>query len=504
MACFQCKMCGGTLQVQPGDKVAVCSYCGNPQTLPRLTSDNITALYERAGHFRRNNEFDKAADIYEQILQQDTTDAEAYWSLVLCSYGVEYVEDARTHQRKITINRVQYTSVFDDENYAAALRYADVVQRDIYQKEAETINNIQKHYLQISAQEAPFDVFICYKESDDTGKRTPDSVLAQDLYYELTELGYKVFFARITLEDKLGTAYEPYIFAALNSAKVMVVLGTKPEYFNAVWVRNEWSRFLALIKNGAKKMLVPAYRDMDPYDLPPEFSHLQAQNMSKLGFMQDLVRGIRKIVGGAVSEVDHIPAAPAANSAVAPLLKRIELFLSDGMYREADEYCEKVLDMDPENGQVYVSKLLAQLRISSVEDLQYQKEPFDSHSAYRNALRFADAQTAEKLIHYNKLVQDRAQRAAEEARRKQQEENFRRQQEQLRWQQEQQYRQQNMQWQSRQDEIRRQITSLEDERNSKIGKCVLWFIFFWPVGVGYLFKILGLSSRISSLRSQLR
>ena len=111
-------------------------------------------------------------------------------------------------------------------------------------------------------------------------------MLANDLYHQLTQEGFKVFFARITLEDKLGTAYEPYIFAALNSAKVMVVLGTKPEYFNAVWVKNEWSRYLALVKNsGGKKMLIPAYKDMDPYDLPEEFSHLQAQDMGKLGFI---------------------------------------------------------------------------------------------------------------------------------------------------------------------------------------------------------------------------
>ena len=80
----------------------------------------------------------------------------------------------------------------------------------------------------------------------------------------MTKEGFKVFFSRITLEDKLGTAYEPYIFAALNSAKVMVVLGTKPEHFNAVWVKNEWNRYLALIKAGAEKTLIPAYQDMDP------------------------------------------------------------------------------------------------------------------------------------------------------------------------------------------------------------------------------------------------
>ena len=295
MAIFKCKMCGGTIEFNPGDTVGICDSCGTKQTLPRLDDDKKANLYDRANHFRRNNDYDKAMGIYEQILNEDSTDAEAYWSLVLCRYGIEYVEDPATHKRVPTVNRAQFTSIFDDDNYKSALKYADLGQKAIYEEEANTINEIQKGILAISQKEEAFDVFICYKETDNNGRRTQDSVLANDLYHQLTQEGFKVFFSRITLEDKLGTAYEPYIFAALNSAKVMVVIGTKPEYFNAVWVKNEWSRYLALIRNGAKKMLIPAYRDMDPYDLPEEFAHLQAQDMSKLGFMQDLIRGIRKI-----------------------------------------------------------------------------------------------------------------------------------------------------------------------------------------------------------------
>ena len=70
-----------------------------------------------------------------------------------------------------------------------------------------------------------------------------ESVLANEMYYLLQKEGYKVFFSRITLQDKIGSAYEPYIFSALRSAKVMVVLGTSKENFEATWVRNEWSRF---------------------------------------------------------------------------------------------------------------------------------------------------------------------------------------------------------------------------------------------------------------------
>lgn len=409
MAQFKCKMCGGTLEINGNETVGTCEYCGTQQTLPKLDDDRKANLYDRANHFRRSNEFDKAMGMYERILNEDTTDAEAYWSLVLCRYGIEYVEDPATHKRIPTVNRAQYTSIFDDDNYKLALQYADGYQRHIYEEEAKAINEIQKGILAISQKEEPFDVFICYKETDRNGRRTPDSVLANDLYHQLTQEGFKVFFSRITLEDKLGAAYEPYIFAALNSAKVMVVVGTKPEYFNAVWVKNEWSRYLSLIRGGAKKVLIPAYRDMDPYDLPEEFSHLQAQDMGKLGFMQDLIRGIKKLAKAeepkATVVKETIIAGAATNSA--PLLKRAFMFLEDGDWESADEYCEKVLDIDPENALAYLGKLMAELNVCKQEELRDQEEPFDEYNNYLKAIRFADAALKEELKGYISYINDR-------------------------------------------------------------------------------------------------
>ena len=349
MAVFKCKMCGGTLEVKENQTVAVCEYCGTQQTLPKLNDDKIANLYDRANHFRRNNEFDKAIGIYEQILNEDGTDSETYWSLVLCRYGIEYVEDPVSRKRVPTINRTQLTSIFDDDNYKSALKYADDEQKKIYEEEAKAINEIQKNILAISQEEDPFDVFICYKETDSNGKRTIDSVLANDLYHQLTQEGFKVFFARITLEDKLGSAYEPYIFAALNSAKVMVVIGTKPEYFNAVWVKNEWSRYLGLIKNGANKVLIPSYRDMDPYDLPDEFSHLQAQDMSKLGFMQGLIRGIKKITDTEIEKVVIKQNVVSNAINVTATIDRAFLLIEDGDVKKADECLEEAIVADPKN-----------------------------------------------------------------------------------------------------------------------------------------------------------
>lgn len=413
MSIFKCKMCGGTIEFEQGATVGVCDSCGTKQTLPRLDDDRKANLYDRANHFRRNNDFDKAAGIYEQILNEDNTDAEAYWSLVLCHYGIEYVEDPQSRKRIPTVNRAQFTSIFDDDNYKSALHYADGYQKELYEDEAKAINEIQKGILAISQKEEPFDVFICYKETDNSGRRTQDSVLANDLYHQLTQEGFKVFFSRITLEDKLGTAYEPYIFAALNSAKVMVVLGTKPEYFNAVWVKNEWSRYLSLVKNSnGKKMLIPAYKDMDPYDLPEEFSHLQAQDMSKLGFMQDLIRGIKKIVSAGASKAEvKETVAVGGNVNVEPLLERAFMFLEDGDWGEANEYCEKVLDQDPKNARAYLGKLMAECRACRMEDLQNCRQPFDGSGNYNKILRFADPKLIETLKGYIAHINERNENA---------------------------------------------------------------------------------------------
>lgn len=410
MAVFKCKMCGGTIEFNQGDTVGVCDSCGTKQSLPVGLDDEKRAnLYDRANHFRRNNEYDKAMSIYEQILNEDSKDAEAYWSIILCRYGIEYVEDPTTHTRVPTVNRVQFSSVVSDKDYKSALKYGTVEQKEIYKAEARKIDKIQKGILEISSKEEPFDIFICYKETDNSGRRTPDSVLANDLYHQLTQEGYKVFFARITLEDKLGQEYEPYIFAALNSAKVMVVLGTKPEYFNAVWVRNEWSRYLALIKNGEKKMLIPAYKDMDPYDLPEEFSHLQAQDMSKLGFMQDLIRGINKIItkDEPKETIKETVVVNANNSNVVPLLERVSIFLEDGKWNDANIYCEKVLDIDPKNAQAYLGKLMAELRVKSRKQLADCAQPFDNFDNYGKVIRFGDEKLENEIRGYISHIKER-------------------------------------------------------------------------------------------------
>ena len=403
-------MCGGTLEINENETTATCEYCGTEQTIPKITDDVIGNLFNRANTLRLKSEFDKAEEIYNKIVGLDNTQSEAYWGIILCKYGIEYVEDPTTYKRVPTCHRTSYDAITADEDYKLAIQYADISQKIIYEAEAKAIDEIQKGILTISQNEKPYDVFICYKETDESGKRTQDSVLANDIYHQLTQEGFKVFYAAITLEDKLGQEYEPYIFAALNSAKVMLVIGSKPEYFTAVWVKNEWSRYLKLMKGDRSKLLIPCYKDMDAYELPEEFAHLQAQDMGKIGFINDIVRGIKKVINkdepkAAVKET--AAAGQAANSGVAPLLKRISLFLEDGNWQEADEYCERVLDSDPENAQAYLYKLMAKMEVRKTEDLRNQAQPFDSEDMYRKTVRFADEELKNTLEEYNAYIKDR-------------------------------------------------------------------------------------------------
>lgn len=301
---FKCKMCGGDIEVVEGSNIGKCLYCKSTMTLPSVDNEKLLNLYNRANNLRLSNEFDKAYGVYETILEIDENQLEAHWGLILCRYGVEYVDDPKTKKKMITCHRTKYESVLTDPDYKIIISKAYGEALNIYKEEAKTISNIQKKALEISNNEEDYDIFICYKEGDINGDRTPDSVIAQDIYNKLTDLNCKVFFARITLADKLGEEYEPYIFSALNSSKVMLVVGTNAENLNSVWVKNEWSRYLDLIKNKKKKVLIPVYSKMDAYELPEEFSMLQALCIDKVGSMQDLITAVGKIINKKSTDID--------------------------------------------------------------------------------------------------------------------------------------------------------------------------------------------------------
>ena len=296
MSIFKCKICGGQATIDSNNGVVVCNYCGTKQALPLFTADSERLLYDRGNNYLLHSEYDKAENVFNQLLTIKPGAAELYWDLVLCKYGVTYVKDPKTGKYIPTCNRTHYTPIFSDENYKKAIELSAGEKKALFEEDAKTIDNIQKGIIAVSKKEKPFDIFISYKETDANGNRTKDSIEAQKLYEKLTEAGYKVFFSRITLEDKIGTEYEPYIYAALYSSKVMLTICSSKENIEAVWVKNEWSRFLGFRQNDNSKTLLPLYFGMDKTDLPEEFALLSAYDMQTDGFTDELLRGIKKLI----------------------------------------------------------------------------------------------------------------------------------------------------------------------------------------------------------------
>ena len=111
MAVFKCKMCGGDLPNIAEGNVVECEYCGSRQTIPTADNEKNVTLFARANRLRFGCEFDKAASVYESIVAEFPTEAEAYWGLVLCKYGIEYVDDPKTGKKIPTCHRSSFDKI---------------------------------------------------------------------------------------------------------------------------------------------------------------------------------------------------------------------------------------------------------------------------------------------------------------------------------------------------------------------------------------------------------
>lgn len=394
---YKCKICGGEIQPNEDGRIGKCLYCGAVQTLPKEKDDKVSNILNRANDYRINCDFDRAIYEYEKVMELDETEPEAHWGLFLSKYGVEYVKDNMTFTYKPTLHRISSVSVFDDVDYKATLKYADSISVMQYKKDAEDIEMVMKELLLLSANQEPYDVFLSYKEMDDvTRQRTDDSYLAYDLYNELTSKGYKVFFAPKSLGVGL---FEPKIYSAIISSKVMLVLGTQPKYFDAIWVKNEWSRFAELIDNGEQKVLIPIFKNMEAGQLPNKLAKYQALDMANISFLQTLTDLISQSVNHK-SRVNFNKDSSTENA----YLERGFLALEDRNFQQANGFFESVLNLNPHNSQAYFGKLMVEMKISKQEQILTSSKPLKEYSNFEKAVRFADQQLKTVLLQYEENV----------------------------------------------------------------------------------------------------
>lgn len=382
MGALKCKMCGSNLEIEDSITVCKCEKCGTSQTVPDIEDDKELKLFERAGRLRFNCDFDKAAGIYDTITDSYPEEAEGYWGLILCKYGIEYADDASG--KKIPVcHRTSYNSVMDEEDFELVMENSNSESRAIYREEAKIIEETRKEYIRIAESEQPYDIYISYRAQDDNGDKTPVSEIAGHLYNKLTSAGYRVFLSEAALKGKKRSDCEPYIYSALNSANVMLALGTSYDDYNDVWVKNEWNRYLEIAVKNKNKCLIPCYKDVDEYDIPKEFAGLKVCQLGNDDTFNNIMAEIANVVKPE-SVNQPAPEPEKAEPAEEIELEEIEIIepvdinklldegfsaISDKNWKEANKLFFQVLDEEPDNSKAYWGQLLVQQECTNAREM---------------------------------------------------------------------------------------------------------------------------------------
>ena len=292
-----CNNCGGSFERRDGKWV--CAWCGSYKP-EAISNEEVTLLYT-AFQKLRLAEFSEAEQSFDDIIRKYPENPNGYWGRLMARYGIKYEQDFDGRMIP-TCYAASMESVVSAPDYRKALQYADGECKAYYKKQAEYIERVRKEWIEKARKEKPYDIFICYKESDLARgiDRTRDSVAAQDLYLHLTRKGYRVFFSHESLRDKVGEKYEPYIYGALSTAKIMIVYGSDPDYITSTWIKNEWTRYEKRIQSGEKKpnSLIVACDGFSPNQLPGALASMQCMDAKDKSFYSDLDESIEKIIYG--------------------------------------------------------------------------------------------------------------------------------------------------------------------------------------------------------------
>ena len=108
-----------------------------------------------------------------------------------------------------------------------------------------------------------YDCFICVKVTEEDGTdvsgksdrkaKTADYAAALKIYSMLKNRGYRPFFSEVDNINMTGSEYEAHILYALFKSECMLVVCSNEDYLQTPWVKNEYTRFSAMIADKDKE-----------------------------------------------------------------------------------------------------------------------------------------------------------------------------------------------------------------------------------------------------------
>lgn len=381
MAAFICRFCGISLDISDSS-VCECKGCGRLQSVPLIDRTEKAELFARAEKLRSEQKFDKAMRLFEKMISLTPKDADLYWALSLCKYGVLFFADGG-----IALARTQAQSFLTDSDYLRAVEFADNKQRGFFEQFALIIDKKRREIAEI-ATGTEYDVLICCPENEKAAE------YAAKLQKALVSEKVNAFFAEETLKGKPKSEWEPFVFAAVNSAKALIITVNSAECFDDISVMNICGRFLSGDLRG--KAVIPVLYDVSASVLPREIARFQAVNAHNLGFERDIAASVKALISGRTTAEN--------TEEKSPLVRRAYIMLSDNEFSEAEALCAKIEPFEP--AEAALIRLLCEYRLSGESALGELYADFTTSENYRTAMRLGSESMRLRLKKYALSAQD--------------------------------------------------------------------------------------------------
>ena len=257
---LECKHCGNAERsefiIRKGEYI--CKCCG--RCYKEKAADEETRLaiaYESL----KNYEFEFAERTFSDIINDYPNSVDARWGVLLARYGIVFVKGFYMEEIEPIYCFPNYA--YKKGSFKTEAEYreiekllgGDIERMYLYTKQADEIERAFKMFAD-DIDKKENDVFICVKISKTTAAnpcekgRTVDYEKAHELYDKLRSRGKNVFFSYVTLKNSIDSDME--IWRNMLKSRKMLIIGSRAEYLNSVWVKSEWERWLMLDKADEK------------------------------------------------------------------------------------------------------------------------------------------------------------------------------------------------------------------------------------------------------------
>jgi len=303
---LRCPSCGSTDLDPLPDGRYHCRSCSRDFPVDKSIPTEAQGLLSNAIDKRnRALDFDEASEILTDFIERFSNCSSGYYQRLLSSNGISYQNENDERINYPTLSRLSEKPITQEADYKKAIELAENdALRNYYIHDIQRIEDLRKAAYATTNNKEKFDIFICFKASlpGDKKAMTHDYLVGQKIYSHYSSR-YQVFFSPFSI-DEFGVGYEPIIYHALRTARIMLVIGTDdPSYLSYHWVKNEWSRFLAMMRDEGPttgRVIVPVLDENFPFDKLPHALKIDSFTNGTRQYIDagpDLYPSIDKLIG---------------------------------------------------------------------------------------------------------------------------------------------------------------------------------------------------------------